>query len=318
MQVRTGLLLFIVTLVLWSSLSTGVSAPAEEITIGFWNVQNLLDQYDDPQLEYDEKQSPSSVQERLGKDAEVIRSLNADIVGLAEVENLSILKRMVSGPLSRNGYQYLALIDGDDPRGIDCALISRRPFLVQSVDIPDFPCDLLVARFQAAEGPFYVVVAHWKSRRDGGEESERLNCAKATAACVTQFIKEYEGAEVPVVVLGDFNDTPDNDSLKYLETLGMVNTMKTIPEKDRWTIGHYDRENSRMDLDCFDQILINPAARKGSIVWKSTKVHRPRFMINDRRSFDGVKIPLPIDDYNERIGYSDHFPVIATFEVGGR
>ncbi|HCS51368.1 MAG TPA: hypothetical protein DIW81_07195 [Planctomycetaceae bacterium] len=291
-------------------------SPAQEITIGFWNVQNLLDEFDDPLLPYDEKFSPSSVQERLGKDAEVIRSLNADIIGLAEVENASILKRLVSGYLSKNGYDYYALLEGDDPRGIDCAIISRFPFLARSVDIPDLPRDLLVARFASNGTPFYVVVCHWKSRRDGNNEDVRLSCTKASATCVKEIITSYEGRTVPVVLVGDFNDTPQNQSLKYLEQQGLTNTMLSIPEDARWTIGYFNRDENNMDLDCFDQILINASARQGDILrWKSTKVHRPNFMINDRRAFNGVKIPLPIDDYNERIGYSDHFPVVATFEL---
>jgi len=301
------------------SLLFALPASAEELTIGFWNVENLLDEYDDPLLPYDEKASSSSVRERLGKDAEVIRSLNADILGLAEVENMALLRQLVSGYLSRSGYKYFTLIDGADPRGIDCAILSRFPCMVQTFDVPDFPRDLLVARFTTVGGPFYVIVNHWKSRRDDARENLRLTCAKAAADCIQELIYATEGRPVPVVVVGDFNDDPTDESLKYLEKQGLRNTMTSISENLPWTHGHYDSEASTMNLHCFDQILINQQAVSGGAVeWKKSHVYRPSFMINDRRSFNGRKIPLPIDDYRDRIGYSDHFPVIATFEVKTR
>ncbi|MCG6154688.1 endonuclease/exonuclease/phosphatase family protein [Rubinisphaera margarita] len=292
---------------------------AEELTIAFWNVQNLLDEHDDPLLPYDEKASASTVRERLGKDAQVIRGLDADILGLAEVENMAILRQLVSGYLSRSEYKYFTLIDGTDPRGIDCAILSRFPCTVQTFDIPDFPRDLLVARFTTSGDPFYVIVNHWKSRRNDSENNLRLTCAKAAADCIQELIYGIEGRPVPVVLVGDFNDDPTDESLKYLEKQGLRNTMNSISEDLRWTHGHYDRDASSMNLHCFDQVLINQqAVSGGSIRWKKSHIYRPSFMINDRRSFNGRNIPLPIDDYRDRIGYSDHFPVIATFEVNSR
>lgn len=300
-------------------LLSGSSGPvmAEELKIGFWNVENLLDEYDDPLLPYDEKFSSNAVRERLGKDAEVIRNLNVDILGLSEVENLPLLKRLVSGYLKNEGYNTVVLIEGADPRGIDVALLSRIPCLVQAVEIEGLPRDILVARFQMKGQVFYVLVNHWKSRLNGEGEDVRLNGAKAAAQFATREIIALEGRKVPVVVVGDFNDEPEDVSLKHLEQQGLVNTMLSMPKDKRWTLGYYNRDASRMDLLCFDQILISPDLKQPAsrLRWKKTEVRRPTFMINSRRSFNGVNVPLPLDDYQDRIGYSDHFPVVATFEL---
>ncbi|MEZ0390747.1 MAG: hypothetical protein ACAH59_00930 [Pseudobdellovibrionaceae bacterium] len=50
-----------------------------------------------------------------------------DILILQEVENLSILKRWNQEYLQAAGYQTEILIEGDDPRGIDVAVLSRLP-----------------------------------------------------------------------------------------------------------------------------------------------------------------------------------------------
>ena len=63
-----------------------------------------------------------------------IRALKADVLALQEVENLDVLKRFRSGYLGgRKAYPYLVLIDGNDPRLIDVAVISKYPIVhVQS------------------------------------------------------------------------------------------------------------------------------------------------------------------------------------------
>ena len=131
---------------------------------------------------------------------------------------------------------------------------------------------------------------------------------------VSRTVREYEGQAVPVIAMGDFNDEPEDASFAPMRQAGMVSTMDSLAQEDRWTLGYYDRDASRMDLLCLDQIWITPNLQQSpGMRWVRTEVVRPRFMINDRRQFNGVRIPLPIDDYRDRIGYSDHYPVKATF-----
>lgn len=310
----TGLLLAMLLVSCAPEPSGGGQLPDNQITVAFWNVENLLDQFDDPALPHDEAFPETSVRERMGKDAEVIRHLNADILGLAEVENRAVLNRLVKGYLGSEGYKHVVLIEGEDSRGIDVALLSRFPCFAQSVDIEGLPRDMLACRFSMRGQVFYVVVNHWKSRRDGGGEDVRLNGGRAMQQFVTGTVREYEGKAVPVIAMGDFNDEPEDASFEPMRQAGMVSTMKSLSEEERWTLGYYDRDASRMDLLCFDQIWITPELQQDNgLRWVRTEVVRPRFMVNDRRQFDGVRIPLPLDDYRDRIGYSDHYPVKATF-----
>jgi hypothetical protein len=60
--------------------------------------------------------------------ASAIRETNADVIGLEEIESLDTLKRFTSQRLGGAGYTYKLLIDGNDPRLIDVAVLSRFPF----------------------------------------------------------------------------------------------------------------------------------------------------------------------------------------------
>lgn len=286
---------------------------AKDITVAFWNVENMFDAYDDPQLSSEDILTPSQVSQKLSKDAEVIKYMNADIIGLMEVENHQILRELVARHLFKLGYHYFILLEGKDTRGIDVAMVSKYPFLVRSFALPNFSRGVLAARFSIDGEPFYVVVNHWKSRLHGGENI-RLSSAKTVVQIVSQELKRYEGKDVPVIVGGDLNDDHTNESIAILEKGGLINTFKRQSPKERWTLGYFNRDTDRMELYGFDHILINKQASSGTLKWKSSKVVRPRFMINER-IIRGKQFALPLDDYKDRIGYSDHFPVMATFEL---
>ena len=64
--------------------------------------------------------------------------------------------------------------------------------------------------------PIHVLVNHWPSRREGVKETafKRLQLSQT----ITSIIKTIyeEDSEAFIVVMGDFNDNPKNDSLQNL------------------------------------------------------------------------------------------------------
>lgn len=60
---------------------------------------------------------------------EVIKAHDADVLALQEVENLDVLKRFRSDWLKSLGYSYAMLVDDNDPRHIDVAVLSRYPIV---------------------------------------------------------------------------------------------------------------------------------------------------------------------------------------------
>jgi endonuclease/exonuclease/phosphatase family metal-dependent hydrolase len=75
--------------------------------------------------------SDTVVKTKLANIAKVIRAVDAgqgpDNLMMEEVENESVLKRLVNDELGTLGYQTVVLIDGPDLRGIDPGFISKFP-----------------------------------------------------------------------------------------------------------------------------------------------------------------------------------------------
>jgi predicted extracellular nuclease len=293
------------------------SVQAEELKIAFWNAENVLDQYKDPQLEADEALPVEHVKKKLENISRVILQMNPDIIGLMEIENHQLLRELVSRHLIKSGYQHFVLLEGRDIRGIDVALVSKYPFMVRSFAIPNFPRGIMAARFVFNGQPMYVLVNHWKSRRDGGDdsgESQRMKAAETLLQIVKSEISKYEGREVPIIMGGDFNDTDSDKSLQVLTNGGMINTLEHLSREERWTHFYIDREGE-VELMGIDHILSNKLFLKGhGYTWKTSEVVRPKIMSHDR-SFKGRHYQVPLDDYKDRIGFSDHFPVMATVEI---
>jgi len=289
-------------------------ASAKEIKIACWNVENLFDEFLTRQTPVEDLFLTTEVEEKLRKDAEIIKLLNADIIGLVEVENRALLNRLVKTQLKDAGYKYVALMENESPRGIDCAILSRYPCFVQNFSVPNFDREILVARFSIQGKPLYVIVNHWKSRFGGGEE-KRLACAKVVADLVNNQLPAYEGKPVPVVVMGDLNDEDKDASVMNLESAGMTNTLKELDWTKRWTIPYFDNSERRAIYQGFDHLLINATLKKGGdYQWLGSEVVKPKQLITTRRVFFADRLWLNDDD-DGKIGYSDHLPVMMRVQA---
>ena len=72
--------------------------------------------------------------------AKAIIALDADVIALQEIENLDVLKRFRSDRLKSMKYTFCMLVDGNDPREIDVAVLSRFPLVATRSlgDLNDF------------------------------------------------------------------------------------------------------------------------------------------------------------------------------------
>lgn len=161
--------------------------------------------------------------------ARVMKDIDADILGVIEAENRISLNKFSAQMLQLVGgtpYPRVMLIDGNDDRGIDVAVLTKAGYelsLIRShVDDADgqgliFSRDCPEYSITTPAGETIVVlVNHLKSKGFGGQASsnaKRRRQAKRTAEIYARLVAE---GQTKVVVVGDFNDTPDSAPLAPL------------------------------------------------------------------------------------------------------
>jgi endonuclease/exonuclease/phosphatase family metal-dependent hydrolase len=190
--------------------------------------------------------------------ARVITEVNADILCLVEVESRPALvefnKRFLK-PGHRYGYKLL--IDGNDPRGIDVALLSRygirnmRSHVEDKIDNHEiFSRDCAEYQVNLPTGKsLWMLCNHFKSRGYGnpaGNDAKRLN----QSTRVHEILQRFELKKDFVIVAGDFNELPTSASLAPLlqHTAHLHNAFAKLPPgADQWT--HKDDVSANKQID---------------------------------------------------------------------
>lgn len=200
-------------------------APAGKFTLATYNVENL---FDGSNTVLDPKTSPAKSDEDKTALAKAMRELNADVVGLVEVESKATLRNFRDAYLADMGYKYLALTEGNDGRGIDVAILSRFPithtkshknteFGVPGFSGPQrFSRDLLQVQIKPGKGySFTVFMTHLKAHMGGAAADAKR---KAEAQEVRRILRDFEdqNPRANYALMGDFNDQPNTETLKVL------------------------------------------------------------------------------------------------------
>lgn len=277
-------------------------APAR-LKIAAYNVENLFDVFDNPYTE--DEGTEVKPRHEIEAIARTLRAIDADVVGMVEIENEPVLRAMVREMLADRGYDYVAVVPGNDGRGINLGVVSRFPILSLTshrfidLTLPDddrtwrFARDLLQVTLQVTpQQRLTLFVVHFKSRHDSPDDpmSARWRLAEQTAAAriIADLLRDDPQAWIAMV--GDFNDTPETPGLVLL-TQGrdgdpplLQDTHADLPPDDRIT---YLREPYRSTID---YILVSPA-------------------LADRLASSGVVPESELEDA------SDHAPIWATFSL---
>ena len=310
-------------------------------SIMFYNVENLFDTIDDP-LTLDDSFTPrgkhiwnyESYNRKLDHIAKVIGEFNlnensqgADMVGLCEVENILVIKDLIAHPILRILDYGIIHEDSPDRRGIDVGFIYKKSsfnpinYKLHTLLIHDkfenreYTRDQLVVHGFLDNEEIFVLVNHWPSRR-GGETRSRPY--RKAAAQLTNKLIDSIRLETPVpkiIIMGDFNDNPLNDSFKNtLKTEGkaghsanrsIFNPMEVLYRKGLGSLAYRDR------WELFDQILITSNLLKrlnGQYFYWKAGVYMPEYLLSPTGKFR----MYPHRTYAGGTylgGYSDHLPV---------
>ena len=149
--------------------------------------------------------------------AQVILDVNADIQGVVEVEDRPSLSRFNQDLLGGH-FAHVMLIDGNDSRGIDVGIMTKKDIEIVSmhsnVDIADSgaagerlfsrDCAEYLCRLPSNK-TVRVLLNHFKSQSGGGGE-KRARQAQGVRDIVDALVAS---GEKNLIVMGDLNEGPD-------------------------------------------------------------------------------------------------------------
>jgi len=304
----------------------------QEYTVVSYNVENLFDTIDDPNIpdeeflpESEKKWDNKAYQKKLDDLVKVITEVNSvelpEIVGLVEVENHKVLEDLVGTALLKNQYNIIHE-ESPDYRGIDVALIYRLDAFqeisheVLPVVFPDDPNfktrDILHVTGKIKNKTIHVFVNHWPSRIGGDDKTEpkRVLAASVLKNKTDQILAADPKAKI--IIMGDMNDEPVNKSLKETLDAGspdsgskLVNLM--FPD-DNAGLGTYFYSGN---WNMLDNIVVSGYVLNGKgIKVEDSKgnIFRKDWMIYTNKN--GDQTPNRTYVGNRYVGgVSDHFPV---------
>lgn len=295
--------------------------------IAFYNVENLFDTVDDPNGR-DEEFLPTAkkewtmerYQKKLDQLAQVFEELNfPTVIGLCEVENEGVMKDLATKTvMKKTGYEVVH-VESPDYRGIDVGLMYKKKcfkMLEKSVIRIDFPKEivenyttrdvLIVKGLLHGKDEVYFFVNHWPSRRGGLAANSPKR--EYVAAQVRKKVEEIyaENAEANIILMGDFNDEPDNKSINEVLIKGDIldNAMTEMDEKGEGTY------NYRGNWNMIDQFITskNVEDKEGDLYILSTNILREDYLYYTDKKYG--KTPTRTYGGSRYYGgYSDHLPI---------
>ena len=306
-------------------------------TVAFYNIENLFDTSNDPKTDDDDflptsrkRWTKKRYDNKLRKIGSVISRIGPDdfehapiLVGLAEVENKLVLSDLINSEhLIDQGYSYVHY-DSSDERGIDVALLYKSTFFtVESSETfsiyleteegtRDYTRDILLVQGKLHNEDVSIIVNHWSSRREGEKETEHKRLASAEKVnYIISSIKD-KNPEAKIIVMGDFNDNPNNKSVELLEEKSkLFNPFKTVWSRDVGSLNHDFQWN------LFDQILISTNffdTNNSDLSYDDADV----FDVKSLTQYHGKYKGQPFRTYvgkKYKGGYSDHFPVFISLK----
>ena len=237
----------------------------QPLSVGFWNVENLFDLEDNPDKNDDEfalggrkKVDQQIYNLKIKHSSEVLQDLNVDVLGLCEVENYKVVSDLNNAYKERN-YEIIHY-ESPDNRGIDNALLydENRFSIISSRAIENKlknggpTRDVLYVLGEYNDARLHIFVNHWPSNYGGKEKA--IPKRTETAELIIKEIKSILSVEKypEIILIGDFNEDPDDKNIMLLEKVGLTSLMKPMLGKPKVGTYVYRGEDSFLD-----QIIVN-------------------------------------------------------------
>ena len=315
-----------------------LGAQEKKHRIVFYNVENLFDTVDDPVVA-DEEFTPSGAKhwtehryrDKLSKIARAIRETGGEtwpcLVGLAEVENRSVLNELIKQADLQSGEYGIVHQDSPDSRGIDVAFLYRKS-LFRPLDSAffkiNFPTDpglttrdILYVAGVLETDTLHCFVCHFPSMYGGEKKSEwkRIRVAQILRMQVDSIRKINPAAKI--VIMGDLNGKANTEAQRILGSKSseqQIYLSDSLYNTGYYLLGkEYGSYRYRGVWQTLDHIIVSGSllkekSRKLRVDKKLTVFFEP-FLLEEDKKNSGNK-PRPTYRGPFYIGgCSDHLPI---------
>jgi hypothetical protein len=312
-------------------------------SFAFYNVENLFDTIDDPNIN-DSSFLPNSqvawnskrYNHKLENLALVISSINSahfpTIFGLSEVENAEVLQDLIKNPLIIKANYEILHKDSPDERGIDVALLYNpakyNPLETKYLRL-EFPGEpnnttryiLYSKGFVAKKDTVHVFINHWVSRWGGQKETEPLRNFTGTFLrnVVDSILRLNPDANI--LIAGDLNDNPTDPSVA--ENLKAILPEMPYHDKSLYNLSlkQFAEGNGTLfykSWDMFDQVIVSTALLTGESGIKALsseqKIFREDWLLFQAKNGE-AKPSRTASGKNYFGGFSDHLPILLEMEA---
>ena len=302
------------------------------LLVMFWNLENFFDYVDSGAGDSDTEFSPQG--QRRWTRSRFYTKCNAvskailwiadnrgripDVICMAEVENLFVVKSIARSPVLRK-YGYAAVhYDSPDHRGIDVALMYRKEIFEELSSRPcriydrdsillhtrDILCVSLKDRRNGVCTSF--LVNHHPSKYGGAAVSvPKREAAMKMMLAVCDSLDDAGCRNV--ICMGDFNDTPDSPLFDFTGKR-LVNMAVPLFDRGQGTIRY------RGKRDLIDMFIVSEDVARVS----GMEICRVPFLTVWDNSFAGEK---PFRTYSGPRyigGVSDHCPILLKIHTAGK
>lgn len=303
------------------SLDGGPVAPPPPGTVRLaaFNVEFLFDgEGDEGQADFPWKGDPAAARAHRDSVARVIRSIDADVLVMPEVENEEVLEMLIRESLADMGYRPYFVQGTDRFTGQDVGILARVP--VEAVGRTDERAPVgttrqtygvsknIWARVDLDGVPATIIGVHFLARPD---DPTRKPQREAQAEVIRRLVVQEMAAGRAVAVMGDLNDfdpdvpdiagsTPISDVLAIVKSAGpgpeddLHNVMADVPQIKRYTAFWDRNRNGEIDSNeysAIDHVLLSPRLYRALREVQFVHNHDPRLV-------------------------SDHFPIVVTLALG--
>ncbi len=309
-----------------------------DLRLVFYNVENLFDPFDDS-LVRDDEFLPSGPRhwtwERfLEKERRIYKVLVSagdwrppELIGLCEVENRFVLKRLVRDtPLLKYNYRMIHR-DSPDDRGMDLALLYLethfRPMKCTWLPVAELPTRevLYVCGLAMERDTLHLILCHWPSRWEGYVETMdgRIRAARLVRRLADSITRT--GGLNRVLIAGDLNDETRDPSLsRVLRVKSPPHHPAALSDTCIYDTGSTGQETGEVQGSLkygerwyeFDHILVNGAFLRDTLLYvrsRGKRIHEPDFLLEQDPAGTGKRPFRTYRGYSYCGGYSDHLPV---------